>query len=83
MLVVTSYEGHTFEQVQNAFCRLVDNTTGAELARYTLAGRDAVHRHAHGAGVPAGLDVEAAGRRRGHAGPDAHRRLPSLARYLG
>lgn len=38
MLVVTSYEGHTFEQVQNAFCRLVDHTTGAELARYTLAG---------------------------------------------
>ena len=38
MLVVTSYEGHTFEQVQNAFCRLVDHTNGAELARYTLAG---------------------------------------------
>jgi stress response protein SCP2 len=38
MLVVTSYEGHTFEQVENAFCRLVDYTTGAELARYTLAG---------------------------------------------
>ncbi|AEI13471.1 TerD family protein [Cellulomonas gilvus] len=38
MLVVSSYEGHTFEQVQNAFCRLVDHTTGAELARYTLAG---------------------------------------------
>ncbi len=36
--VVTSYEGQTFEQVQNAFCRLVDQTTGAELARYTLAG---------------------------------------------
>ncbi len=38
MFVVTSYEGQTFEQVQNAFCRLVDHTTGAELARYTLAG---------------------------------------------
>lgn len=38
MLVVTSYQGHTFEQVQNAFCRLVDHTTGTELARYTLAG---------------------------------------------
>ena len=37
-LVVTSYEGHTFENVQNAFCRLVDDTTNAELARYTLAG---------------------------------------------
>ncbi|MGY4100695.1 TerD family protein [Nocardia sp. R16R-3T] len=38
LFVVTSYEGHTFEQVSNAFCRLVDSGTGAELARYTLAG---------------------------------------------
>lgn len=38
MFVVTSYEGQTFEQVQNAFCRLVDHTTGTELARYTLTG---------------------------------------------
>jgi len=35
--IVTSYEGQTFEQVQNAFCRLVDHTDG-ELARYTLTG---------------------------------------------
>ena len=38
VFVVTSYEGQTFEQVTNAFCRLVDGTTGDELARYTLAG---------------------------------------------
>ncbi|MBE7160815.1 MAG: TerD family protein [Williamsia herbipolensis] len=38
LFVVTSYQGHTFEQVENAFCRLVDDTTGHELARYTLAG---------------------------------------------
>ncbi|MTD13696.1 stress protein [Nakamurella sp. YIM 132087] len=38
ILIVTSYEGQTFEQVQNAFCRLVDHTNGGELARYTLAG---------------------------------------------
>jgi len=37
LLIVTSYEGQTFEQVDNAFCRLVDHTDG-ELARYTLAG---------------------------------------------
>jgi stress response protein SCP2 len=37
MFVVTSYEGQTFEQVQNAYCRLVDATDG-ELARYQLAG---------------------------------------------
>jgi stress response protein SCP2 len=36
--VVTSYEGHTFQQVENAFCRLVDESTRSELARYTLSG---------------------------------------------
>jgi len=35
---VTSYEGHTFQQIENAFCRLIDETTRSELARYTLSG---------------------------------------------
>ncbi|MFD3510721.1 TerD family protein [Nocardia sp. NPDC058666] len=38
LFIVTSYKGHSFEQVQNAFSRLIDGTTNAELARYTLAG---------------------------------------------
>jgi stress response protein SCP2 len=38
LFVVTSYEGHTFQQIEAAFCRLVDETTRAELARYTLSG---------------------------------------------
>ncbi|MFD6894650.1 TerD family protein [Rhodococcus sp. NPDC060086] len=38
MFIVTSYKGHTFEQIQNAFCRLVDGSTNDELARYTLQG---------------------------------------------
>ncbi|AYF74230.1 stress protein [Nocardia yunnanensis] len=38
LFIVTSYQGHTFEQVSNAYCRLVDDTTHAELARYALAG---------------------------------------------
>ncbi|MEU7763510.1 TerD family protein [Nocardia sp. NPDC049190] len=38
VFIVTSYKGHTFEQVQNAFCRLVDGVNNSELARYTLAG---------------------------------------------
>ena len=38
IFTVTSYRGHTFEQVQNAFCRLVDSTTNSELARYTMQG---------------------------------------------
>ncbi|MCD2113478.1 TerD family protein [Rhodococcus rhodochrous] len=38
MFIVTSYKGHTFEQVKNAFCRLIDGTIDTELARYTLQG---------------------------------------------
>lgn len=36
VFIVTSYEGQTLEQVANAFCRLVDDTSGGEMARYTL-----------------------------------------------
>ncbi|WP_018179280.1 TerD family protein [Jongsikchunia kroppenstedtii] len=38
LFIVTSYQGQTFEQIDNTFCRLVDQSTGTELARYTLAG---------------------------------------------
>ncbi|MBA0053350.1 TerD family protein [Streptomyces sp. AJS327] len=38
VFTVNSFTGQTFEQVQNAFCRLVDETNGQELARYTLTG---------------------------------------------
>lgn len=38
IFTVTSYRGQTFEQIDNAFCRLVDDTNNAELARFTLQG---------------------------------------------
>jgi tellurium resistance protein TerZ len=38
VFTVNSFTGQTFQEVQNAFCRLVDETNGEELARYTLAG---------------------------------------------
>ncbi|MGB6183412.1 MAG: TerD family protein [Rhodococcus sp. (in: high G+C Gram-positive bacteria)] len=38
VFIVTSYRGQTFEQVANAFTRLVDNTINTELARFTLQG---------------------------------------------
>lgn len=42
ILVVSSYEGHTFQMVQNAFCRLIDEAgRGGELVRYQLSGGDA------------------------------------------
>ncbi|NEW39953.1 stress protein [Nocardia cyriacigeorgica] len=38
VLVVTSYHGHSFDTIRNAFCRLVDAGTGAELAHLDLHG---------------------------------------------
>ncbi|MGW4072361.1 TerD family protein [Streptomyces asiaticus] len=38
LFTVNSFSGQTFAEVQNAFCRLVDETNGQELARYTLSG---------------------------------------------
>lgn len=37
VFLVSSYQGHTFEWINNAYCRLIDDD-GAELARYTLTG---------------------------------------------
>jgi tellurium resistance protein TerZ len=36
--VVSSFTGQDFSQIENAFCRLVDQTTGEELARFALSG---------------------------------------------
>ncbi|MEV4123776.1 TerD family protein [Nocardia sp. NPDC049707] len=36
--IVTSYTGQTFDEIRNAFCRLVDSASGTEIARYELTG---------------------------------------------
>lgn len=38
VFIVTCYTGQTFEQIDNAFCRLVDSVSGIEIARYDLSG---------------------------------------------
>ncbi|MBZ4014866.1 TerD family protein [Streptomyces purpurogeneiscleroticus] len=38
VFTVNSFTGQTFKEVQNAYCRLIDENTGEELARYTLTG---------------------------------------------
>ena len=38
VFTVNSFTGQTFQEVQQAFCRLLDETNGQELARYTLTG---------------------------------------------
>lgn len=38
VFTVNSFTGQDFSQIDNAFCRLIDETTGGELARYELSG---------------------------------------------
>jgi tellurium resistance protein TerZ len=38
VFVVNSFTGQNFSQIENAFCRLIDETDGTELARYELTG---------------------------------------------
>lgn len=43
MFVVNSFTNVTFEKIENALCRLVDETTGQEIARYNLSGAGGSH----------------------------------------
>jgi len=38
MFVVNSFTGQDFSRIENAFCRIVDEGTGLEIARYELSG---------------------------------------------
>lgn len=38
VFTVNSFQGDSFERIANAYCRLVDLTTGREMARYDLTG---------------------------------------------
>lgn len=38
IFTVNSFTGDTFDKIENAFCRLVDSTSGQEMARYDLTG---------------------------------------------
>lgn len=41
VLFVNSYQGHTFDEVDNAFCRVLDDDTQKELCRFTLTDKGA------------------------------------------
>ncbi|HEY2041477.1 MAG TPA: TerD family protein [Jatrophihabitans sp.] len=38
VFTVNSFTGQDFSQIENAFCRLIDETTSGEIARYDLTG---------------------------------------------
>lgn len=37
VFLVSSFRGQTFDEVENAFCRILDDTNNTELCRYTLS----------------------------------------------
>ena len=39
VFTVSSYTGQTFDTVENAYCRIVDNSNNNEIARYTLSAQ--------------------------------------------
>ncbi len=41
VFTVSSFRGQTFEKVENAFCRLVDQSSGQEVAKYSLSTQGA------------------------------------------
>lgn len=45
VFVITSYRGHTFDRVRNAFCRVLDQSSGREeeVARYNLSEVDGAY----------------------------------------
>lgn len=39
VFTISSFRGQTFEKVENAFCRLVDQTTNQQIAHYNLSAK--------------------------------------------
>lgn len=56
VFTVNSFTGQNFSQIENAFCRLVDETNQAEIAKYELTGSGT-----HNAQVMAKLNRDGAG----------------------
>ncbi|MFI6777761.1 TerD family protein [Nocardia sp. NPDC050412] len=83
VFIVTSYKGHTFEQVQNAFCRLVDGANNGELARYTMAGGMAFTAMAMAKLFRVGSDWKLQALGEGFQAKHPGEAVPQLGRFLG
>ena len=82
VFTVNSFTGQDFSQIENAFCRLIDETTEAEVARYDLSGSGR-----HTAQVMAKLTREGTGWTMTAIGATAsgrtfHDLLPTISGYL-
>jgi tellurium resistance protein TerZ len=82
IFTVNSFQGDTFDRIENAYCRLVDTTTGVELARYDLTGSGShtgqvMAKLTRGAG---GWDMKAIGERT--TGRTFHDMMPAITAHL-
>jgi tellurium resistance protein TerZ len=82
VFTVNSFTGQDFSQIENAFCRLIDETTETEIARYDLSGSGA-----HTAQIMAKLARDGAGWSMTAIGAAAsgrtfHDLLPVIAGFL-
>ncbi|WP_280397049.1 TerD family protein [Nocardia carnea] len=83
VFIVTSYKGHTFGQVQNAFCRLIDGANNAELARYSLTGGTPTTAMAMAKLFRAGADWKMQAIGEGFNAKHPGEAIPQLGRFLG
>jgi tellurium resistance protein TerZ len=82
VFTVNSFTGQDFSQIENAFCRLIDETTENEVARYDLSGSGP-----HTAQVMAKLARDGGGWSMTAIGATAtgrtfHELLPTISGYL-
>lgn len=82
VFTVNSFTGQDFSQIENAFCRLIDETTEGEVARYDLSGSGR-----HTAQVMAKLSRDGGGWAMTAIGATAsgrtfHDLLPTISGYL-
>ncbi|ANZ14320.1 putative TerD-family protein [Streptomyces noursei ATCC 11455] len=82
VFTVNSFTGQTFQEVENAFCRLLDETSGQELARYSLSGGGS-----HTAQIMAKVFRSGGGWEMAALGAPAHGRtfedlMPTIAAHL-
>jgi tellurium resistance protein TerZ len=82
VFTVNSFTGQDFSQIENAFCRLIDESNETEIARYDLSGSGS-----HTAQIMAKLAREGAGWSMSAIGSSAsgrtfHDLLPAIAAFL-
>lgn len=83
IFIVTSYKGHTFGQVQNAFCRLIDGANNGELARYSLTGGTPTTAMAMAKLFREGPDWKMQAIGEGFNAKHPGEAIPQLGRFLG